>query len=487
MPGPAAFRPFFFFRVFLPLFLVGCCCYCLNAQLCTGSLGDPIVNITFGSGSGPSSYTPSNSYTYTNSSCPDDGFYTIARTTSNCFGDTWHTVSSDHTGNGSFMLVNASYTPGDFFLTSVTDLCPNTTYEFAAWIVNVMNRPGIDPNITFKIETPGGIVLKEFQTGDISETAQPEWKQYGFFFTTPPDNATIVLRMVNNAPGGGGNDVGLDDITFRPCGETIETSVTGAADTINVCEGNTDAYTFTADVSSNYISPVYQWQLSMDSGATWKDIPGATGASYTRNQTASPGNYWYRMTVVEATYAGLISCRIASDAVVINVHPKPKVNAGPDRIIITGNAVTLAANAAGDNLAIAWAPDLFINDINTLTPTVSPPTDMIYTLSAVSASGCANEDNAKVKVVAGIFVPTAFTPNNDGKNDTWEIPFLDPGLEATVSVFNRYGQRVYHCVNAIVNWDGTLNGMAQAAGTYVYMVISKTNNLKLNGTVTLIR
>src|SRR6478735_1334207 len=99
---------FSFLRFLLPatvLFLP----YTMRAQVCNGSLGDPVVNITFGQGnSGPSNYAPPSSYTYTSSSCPDDGYYTITNATSGCFGNHWHTVTSDHTGdNGNFMLVNA--------------------------------------------------------------------------------------------------------------------------------------------------------------------------------------------------------------------------------------------------------------------------------------------------------------------------------------------------------------------------------------------
>ena len=100
------------------------------------------------------------------------------------------------------MLVNASYQPGDFFLTTVTDLCPNTTYEFSAWIMNVLNKFGIKPNLTFHIEQPDGTVLASYETGDISVSPSPVWQQYGIIFATPPDNATIVLRITNNAPGG---------------------------------------------------------------------------------------------------------------------------------------------------------------------------------------------------------------------------------------------------------------------------------------------
>ena len=108
-------------------------------------------------------------------------------------------------------------------------------------------------------------------------------------------------------------------------------------------------------------------------------------------------------------------------------------------------------------------------------------------LTAISAFGCRNEDYVYVKTAADIFVPTAFTPNNDGKNDTWRIPYLDPFLEAEVKVYNRFGQLVYHVSGAPVNWDGTVNGMPQPSGVYIYFIRFKEGRKIRKGTFTLIR
>lgn len=455
-----------------------------EGQLCNGSLGDPVVNMTFASGIA----AEAPGYIYTTKPCPDDGFYTVVSASSNCFNSTWHNVS-DRTGGGAFMLINASFQPGDFFVQTVSDLCPNTTYEFAAWIMNVLNRPGrggIMPNLTFKIETPGGVVLKAFETGDINNTSSPQWKQYGFFFTTPANNAKIVLRITNNAPGGIGNDLALDDITFRPCGEKIKATIQGNSDTIRICEGNTNLYTLQGDVSSAYESPAYQWQISVDKGLTWKDIPGANSAVYQRQPTTS-GNWWYRLAVLESKYRGVLSCRIASNLVMIEVETKPLVNAGPDRIMLSGDSIILNASAEGENLVYLWTPDLYMNSATLLKPVVKPETDISYTLSVISRYGCTNKDETFVKVVQDIFIPNAFTPNGDGKNDNWKIPFLDPSFNANVAVYNRYGQMVYHSKGSTVLWDGTVNGKPQPTGTYVYMVKFATGNFKRTGTVTLIR
>ena len=462
----------------------------MQSQVCSGSLGDPVVNITFGQGSsGSSPYVPSSSYTYQSADCPNDGYYTIINTTSACYGDTWHTVSSDHTGKGSFMLVNASYEPGDFFVTTVTDLCPNTTYEFSAWIMNVM-KPynSIKPDIVFYIEKPDGTVLDSYDSGLIPVTSSPEWKKYGLLFTTPLDNATIVLRIRNNSPGGYGNDLALDDIAFRPCGAKIIAAIQGNTDTVNVCEGNTTQYTFSGNASSVYQSPVYQWQSSTDTGRTWQDISGATDTSYLRLPILTPGNYWYRLTVVDAAFTGITSCRIASNLLIINVHPYPVVDAGPDRVYIKDYPITLSATASGENVSYYWNPPLYISNDSSLNPTITPPTDMMYTLLVQSAFNCTNKDAMKVKVVDGLYIPNAFTPNGDGLNDRWSIPFLDIGFNADVKVFNRWGAIVYHTIAATVSWDGKLNAVPQPAGTYVYVITFENHTFpQIKGTLMLIR
>jgi len=475
----------FFLRSILVVFIFGFS-VSLNAQLCAGSLGDPAVNITFGSGGNNTGYTATNAYIYTSSSCPNDGYYTITNSTSGCFGNSWHTINSDHTGNGAFMLVNASFTPGDFFVTTVNNLCPNTSYEFAAWLMNVLNRTGIKPNITFSIETTGGVVLQQFSTGDILESFTPAWNQYGFYFTTPATNTPIVLRMTNNAPGGNGNDIALDDITFRPCGPIITSSIQGFSSTLNICEGNSSLYTFTSTVSSAYNSPLFQWQVSNDSGSTWKDIAGANSITYLRFPTGI-GDYRYRLTVTEQNSGTILACRIASNYVEIYVHKKPVVYAGPDRIIFTGDSVHLSGTVTGENPTFYWRPPDNLSDINILNPIATPFIEKNYTLYATSGYGCKNEDAVIIKVVAGIFVPTAFTPNNDGKNDRWRIPFLDPLLGATVKVYNRYGQLVYQATGITIDWDGTYNGKEQPSGAYVYYITFNKKRKEMKGTFTLIR
>jgi gliding motility-associated-like protein len=279
----------------------------------------------------------------------------------------------------------------------------------------------------------------------------------------------------------------MDDITFRPCGSILLTSsIQSNNDVVDICKGNTNSYTLNSTVTAGYTDPVYKWQLSTDSGKIWKDIPGAVSLSYFRSPTGV-GAYWYRLSVTEKSSENIIACRIASNNVIINVHPPPYVSAGADRVIITGSTLNLDGTVTGENPTYFWDPPDYLNDIKLTNPFVTPAESRIYTLYAESAFSCKNQDAVSIKVVAGIFVPTAFTPNNDGKNDSWRIPFLDPLFGAAVNVYNRYGRLVYRTEGAIVEWDGTYKRLPQPAGTYVYYIHFKEGYKDMKGTVTLIR
>ncbi len=370
----------------------------LFAQLCQGSLGDPVVNITFGSGSTAGLPLGNlTNYVYVTNDCPDDGYYTIGNSTRNCFYGTWYSVSEDHTPgdvNGYMMIVNASFTPGDFFVRTVDGLCPNTTYEFAAWIYNVLqpfacNRNGIKPNITFNIETTSGTVLKSYKTGDIP--VNPTWEQYGFFFSTTPGEGSVVIRMTNNAPGGCGNDLLLDDITFRACGPLVTASISGSPDSVNVCAGDNSVFTLLANISSGYNDPVYQWQSSVDSGKSWNNIAGATGTTYVRPAVVTPALYLYRFAVSERTNIDVSSCSIVSNVVAVGVNKFPVPAASS-----TGNCTndTLFFNAS-DGVLFSWTGPLNFtsNEQSPLIPSAIAGNNGKYYVRVTSDKGCTSIDS----------------------------------------------------------------------------------------------
>lgn len=322
------------------------------AQVCTGTLGDPVFTQDFGSPTRTA--TPIvTGYTYTSSTCPSDGSYTIANNTSACFGNAWHTVLRDHTGDpgGYMMIVNADETPGKEFFKQTTDaggLCENTTYEFSAYVMNLISPNGshIKPNLSFIIESLDGTVIKNYPTGDIPESAGSDgWVKYGTFFKTSPGVTQVVIRIVNNAPGGNGNDLLLDDIAFRACGPDVHVGFSGDVSVTekSVCVGSPATYHLTTPQITAYEHPSYQWQVN--DGTGWSDIPGATNSFY---DVALPANtpigaYQYKIGLAEGDNIAFVKCRAYSNPVTINIAAYP---ATPAPVYLTwceGETLTLPA------------------------------------------------------------------------------------------------------------------------------------------------
>lgn len=389
------------------------------AQLCQGSLGDPIVNITFGAGANPGSplTAASTTYQYVQADCPNDGFYSVRNSTIGCYGATWHTVNADHTGDpgGYFMLVNASFQTGAFYVDTVRGLCGGTTYEFASWILNVLvpsscNGNTIQPNITFSIERTDGTLLQSYNSGNIPPATSAQWRQYGFFFTTPPAVSDVVLRIVNNAPGGCGNDLLLDDITFRPCGPQITSSINASpSSSVSVCEGQTSSFILSNAVSGGFTLAAYQWQQFNTSTNTWSDIPGANAINFTVNVIPStpPGLLRYRLAVAEAGNLGVVLCRVYSNPFSIQVNPLPVTtvtNSGP---VCEGEDVILTATGGA---LYAWAgPAAYVSSVSpaTLVNTTVANAGKYY-VNVSNAQGCIKKDSTIVIINPGPVAATSF-------------------------------------------------------------------------------
>ena len=75
-----------------------------------------------------------------------------------------------------------------------------------------------------------------------------------------------------------------------------------------------------------------------------------------------------------------------------------------------------------------------------------------------------------VTVFTDLTIPNTITPNGDGINDTWDIGNIANYQNATVDIFDRYGQNVFHSLGYPKPWDGTFNGKRLPAGAYYYII-----------------
>jgi len=301
----------------ITLFLFFAAVY-LQAQSCSGSVGDNIFpDGDFGSGTAnifPDNPMLAPGYTYQIAPPPDDGAYTITNNTEpwgSFAAASWINIGDNSDDpNGYMMVVNASFSPGLFYEETVP-VCGNTNYEFSADVIS-MNDPAagggfIPPNISFLINDE---IL--FTTGNVPVDAR--WHTYGFTFTTEPGETEIRLALRNNAPGGLGNDLALDNISFRPCGPTVV-----VIDTITACSQR--PVTISAEVMGNaYDDPVFQWQISDDEGDNWTDMPGETNQNLTI--PIPQDGQLFRLAVANSESNSAASfCRVVSNVSRVSIEP----------------------------------------------------------------------------------------------------------------------------------------------------------------------
>ena len=302
------------------------------AQLgfCSGNSGDPIFIETFGTGTnyGPPLPVATTTYTFVGFDGPQDGQYTVGSST---FQYGWN-MPSDHTPgdtNGKALIVNASFITGEFYKTTVSGLCEDTTYEFSSWLLNILpssgcSGNGIPVNVSFQIwDSSDTNLLASGDTGNIFGSLTPNWQEYGLVFTTTAGQSSVILKMINNGVGGCGNDLAIDDIVFKTCGDfiTIEDSSNNMSE--SVCDSETPFSTILEVIPdfSVFDSHFYQWQESSD-GTNWSDLLGETNQTYQVNNISTTS--YFRVKVAEsAINLANGSCNTISEVYLIEVLANP--------------------------------------------------------------------------------------------------------------------------------------------------------------------
>ncbi|WP_190242617.1 T9SS type B sorting domain-containing protein [Hymenobacter lapidiphilus] len=231
------------------------------------------------------------------------------------------------------------------------------------------------------------------------------------------------------------------------------------------CQGEPQTFRATS-VTEGGANPGYQWQVDGN------NVPGATNPVFISSTLRDGQTVTLRLSTVNSCGQTVTA---VSNGVIVRVQPTVKISAGPDKEVILGNSVVLEGTADG-NYPVTWTPTagLDFSGNDPLRPRASPTTTTTYTLSA-GAGGCAATDQVTVTVREAIRIPNAFTPNGDGRNDTWQIEFIEEFPDNTVTVFNRWGSQVFSAQNysRANEWRGDINGKPAPVGTYYYVVVTK--------------
>lgn len=441
-----------------------------KGQVCNGKLGNPVFTIDFGAGNNPGpslAKIPSN-YQYTAIDCPSEGYYAIRNSTFFCFNDEWHTVPYDHSPNdpvGYFLMVNALAGPSLIYQDTISRLCPNAVFELNAWIINLLkktscNSSGVKPNITFTLTDLSGNNLGQRNTGNLSENDQAIWTAHNFLFTAPA-NGTVILKVTSTAQNGCGNEFGIDDITFSPCGPDLSISFPNNSQQLTLCESTLPSILMTSAIANMPSNAVLQWQELKNN--VWTNITGATNQTYLINSYIGTGQHSYRLVVADASQAAISSCQFASNVLNISVSSVQSfVQATIYQYGCIGGTTYLFASGG---ILFEWTgPNGFYSkdqrpEINNL----SYKDTGWYTVKVTNVAGCADYasvflpvaeapvatmaqtdlsicEGDSVQLQAGGSIRYQWTPAIGLSNDTIANPFAKPFNTTiySVKVYNKY-------------------------------------------------
>ncbi|MFT3981929.1 MAG: choice-of-anchor L domain-containing protein [Ferruginibacter sp.] len=203
-------------------------------------------------------------------------------------------------------------------------------------------------------------------------------------------------------------------------------------------------------------------------------------------------NMVYYLEVKDAN--GCMSLR--KDTMNLTVTPAVQLFAGNDSVVVAiGQPVQLNAVQLGQQTVTqwSWTPSLGLNNAGIRNPIATLQDDQTYIVTGRTPANCEGSDTIFIKVYKGpeIYVPTAFTPNGDGRNDVLRAIAIGMKEYRYFRVFNRYGQMVFQATGDFRRgWDGRIQGVLQNTGTYVWMaeaVDYRGNVIRRKGTTMIVQ
>lgn len=222
-------------------------------------------------------------------------------------------------------------------------------------------------------------------------------------------------------------------------------------------------------------------------------------AKYTWMINGKPtGNHGQQFTSHDLQDKSLVNCIVSQGCIndslhagiSIKVHSPPQVQISASRPwILVGDSLQLTASIQGLYSGFLWTPLNTLSPSNSLMPTVHPAQTTTYQLVTESPEGCKGKGEITIEVVSPLFVPNSFTPNGDGKNDLFRIPPQEKVNFVQLTVFDRWGNKIFETKDVRQGWDGSLQMKPSPVGTYIYLLkVRERSQVKVvKGTVLLMR
>jgi gliding motility-associated-like protein len=206
-------------------------------------------------------------------------------------------------------------------------------------------------------------------------------------------------------------------------------------------------------------------------GSSWNWSPAVyLGNAHSLQTPAHPP----RTTAFVLTVTDNDGCpKPSRDTVLVTVYPKIVLLATGDTAVLINQPLQLQASGAE---FFTWSPPGYFSDPGIADPIVlfpNPADEIRLQVTGSTAAGCQDSAFVKVRVFRGqptVYVPSAFTPNNDGRNDVLRPIAVGFTHIEYFNVYNRWGQLIFSTRVNGQGWDGRINGRLQDTGSFVWTV-----------------
>ncbi|MGK0391061.1 MAG: gliding motility-associated-like protein, partial [Maribacter sp.] len=191
---------------------------------------------------------------------------------------------------------------------------------------------------------------------------------------------------------------------------------------------------------------------------------------------------YYYVSVTNATGCETI------DTIFLDVYDDLMAVPYGDTIIYETQSTIIGVS---DGVNVIWNPTNTLNCSDCLDVVAMPEETTVYQVVVSDEYGCLDTFNITVEVEVreedDLIVPNTITPNDDGKNDTWVIPWLDQFPDNEVVILNRWGDEVFKAKSYQNNFGGKYNGRDLPPGTYYFILLLGEDFTPFKGPLTIIR
>ncbi|QHV96822.1 T9SS type B sorting domain-containing protein [Spirosoma endbachense] len=206
--------------------------------------------------------------------------------------------------------------------------------------------------------------------------------------------------------------------------------------------------------------------------------PGVTGDRF------DPAKAGVGQHLVHYSVTNSFGC-LADTSRLLIVLRLPIVDLGPDQEVRAGGSVLLTG-PTGPNLTYTWETDGLQPLSTSSSLTVRPKKTAVYKVTVWTNGGCPVSDEILIDLLPGLFIPTAFSPNGDGLNDSWAFSGIGAFPACSVRIYNRWGELIYQASPYRQPWDGTYRGNPVGPGLYTFVVRPAPDQPEQTGTLTVL-